>query len=438
MANVLTHLQQFSFALSLYESVLENFAALGIVHAAELPKLHATIGGLYLQKEELEKAEDHLTRAITIDGNCLSAYENLVAVYASQKNEERLREVWGSLEPLLDVGAFNSEMESVASLLFNFGTAYALLMKDKLDQAGEQAVAFYERALAYDGGNWDVKLQLARVLVIKGDGLDEQGGVNEKWERAKALLEGFSEYGRELPFGVSPQQKFQVYFCLSGACALCRDIPQAQAAAIEAGKMRYNPDEVHNLQSHLQAFHQGEDLASEIRKQIVESIRRIRFSFRVGKVINKNSIIISGGSFMGYHGTIDSHVEELMGGVKPKKAAVRQFSGKGFYITTDREIACYFAKKKAIEEGRGNPVVLKIYATSDQGLVGQNIPVQSKLSKSVVKQYDFVRSYIDGFEAFPQDYVLENSLEKLRVCSQVDPVNWTDEKYQQFISYWQP
>ena len=436
MANILAHLQQFPFALYLYEAILEGRVAFGITDPAELSKLHATIGGLYLQKEKLEEAERHLNEARKLTPNCLPAYENLVAVYASQKNEENLNKLWISVQPLLTDDAFDGEQESIGSLLFNFGTAYALLMKNKDDPAGDTAIMFYERALKYDSDNWDVKLHLARILVIKSDGLASKEDAKEEWKQARDLLVGFDKYERDLPFGVNLQQKFQVSFCLSGAYALCGDVDLARTAAIEAGKMRYSPDEVHNLQSYLQAFHKGDSLVPQLQEQIVESIRKMGFSFRVGKVINKNSIIISGESSMGYHGTIDCYIDELKEGVKPKKVAVRQFSGEGFYIATDREAACYFAKKKQKEEKKGEPVVLEIYAASDQGLVGQNVSTRARLTKEVTKQYDFVKSYIDGLEAFSQYYVLENSLKKLRVLPQVTQVNWTDGDYEQFISHW--
>lgn len=420
MANILAHLQQFEFALALYENILAN-TRLYLTHnffdQSEIVKLFTAVGGIYLKMENYEEAEKHLLQAISLDESYLASYENLVAVYASQQNEAQLDNLWSQLELL---GILEGQQEKTESVLFNFGTAYLLLVKDASDPRLEKAKSFYERSLKQDPDCIDSKIMLARVLVISGG--------QQHWELARELLMRKEEDNQ--PFEKAPFVIFQYYFCLASLHALCKNIPEAKKAAIAAGKTRVDPGQVRVLQSYLENFNTVEFGA--FCEQITESIKKVEFSYRIGRLINPRAVIFDACSYIGYHGTIDRHANSIRNEIIPSGATNRQFEGKGFYIAEDREIASYFAFRKAMEEG-GRPVLVKIYSKS--GLVGREVSPRFKVKKEAT-QYDFIKSKIDGYEAYHQHYVFEDSLEKLRASEELEPVTWTEEEFQAFLKKW--
>lgn len=97
MANILTRLQQYPFALSLFEQILNIsplYLSLNYYDPFEIVKLHSTAGGLCLKMEKYGEAEKHLLKALQLDKNYLVAYDNLTAVYSSQKNKTKLDDLW--------------------------------------------------------------------------------------------------------------------------------------------------------------------------------------------------------------------------------------------------------------------------------------------------------------------------------------------------------
>lgn len=428
MANILAHLQQYQFALDLYQCILENFYTylkLGVFGTQEIAKLYTNLGVLYLKVENFQQAEEHLLKAIDLDKNYLSAYQNLAGVYAVKKDKANLIDLWKQIKPSIDTFVKIYNNEALSPLLFNFGTAYVLLAENPSDRACTTAKEFYKLSLSHDRDNWDTRIQFARILALE----DNQ----EQWIEAKNLLSNFENYEKTLVFEVSPLQKFQLYFFLSGILSLCNDIGAAKEAAIKAGKTSIDKDKVHTLQSYLNNFNKIDK--STFNEQIRESIRKISFNFRIGKLVNSENIIINQNSFIGYHGTTDNYIEGFKNGIMPRDATIRQFKGKGFYIAENRDIACYFAMKKARDEKKGSPILWKIYA-SQLSLVGQEVDAKAKLKKGITIDYDFVKAPIDGFEAYSQYYVFENSLEKLKPPVDFETVNWNDERYDQFLLGW--
>jgi tetratricopeptide (TPR) repeat protein len=374
------------------------------------------MGALYLRQEVWIKAEEFLKKALEMDSAYAPALENLVAVYASQKDKQKLSGLWSQVEPLLP-RIKPEEQSTYSSILFNFGTAYALMGKDWLKQAQE----FYEKSLELDNDNWDTRIHWARILAI-----------TEEFPKAAQLLIGYESLvsAGESFFGEFPFRDFQVYFCRAGIQAIKGDLKEAEQSAILAGKTNCNPDETRNLQTHLYNLKQENPNTEELHGQILESIRKMEFTFRVGKALNKKSITFRENDFVGYHGTIDTYVDDFKDGIKPKKSKIRQFKGEGFYIAPDRKIACYFAMKKQKDEGRGTPIILHVYAS--KSLVGNNT-VTNKRERNY---YDFFHASIDGFENFSQFYVQETSLNKLTLAKDYESVDWTEDDYKKFMNSW--
>lgn len=454
VALTLAHLQQYSFALYLYESILLNIQSYrkeGMIDFKEEVKLHTTLGGLYTQQQRFEEAESHLLQALelyrateqggssqsedeekessvharSVDTTALGIYKNLAAVYACQSDKDKLSALWDQLKPELDGIARSNPGEAVSGLLFNFGTAYALSAKGPDDPDFEQAKPFYRLSLKYDPNNWDTRIHLARVLAIQAN--------SDQWSEAKELLTGFEEYESTLPFGISPPERFRFYFYFSGVLALCQKIEEAKKAAIEAGKTRADPEKVLVLQSFLNNV-RGVDHPT-LCTQIRESLAKLDFPVRIGKFVNPQSILIPPNTIVGYHGTTDAYISEFQEGIKPRSSESNQFKGNGFYIAKDKEIASYFAMKKVREEGRGNPVLLTIYSCQKE-LVGHEVEPHSKLKKDVSVQYDFIQAPIDGFEKYPQLLVFEKSCKLIRPSADFERVEWSEDEYQEFIKGW--
>ena len=422
MANILSHLQQYDFALSLYEQILNIsplYLRLNLFNPSEIVKLHSTIGGLCLKLEKYVDAEYHLLKAIQLDKTYLVAYENLIAVYSSQKDKPLLDGLWILVEPLI---ANTDQTELASSILFNFGTAYTVLAKEASDPQLETGKEFYRRALECDPDNLGAKIMLARVLVISGERRD--------WEQAKDLLTQKRDTSH--PFEEAPFKLFQRHYCLAGILALLNEIPEAKKAAIEAGKTRVDPAQVHLLQSYLENHNKVE--YATFCAQIIESIRKVEIGCRIGKFINPEAIPIEAGNFIGYHGTTDSFAAEIQKKIVPCGAKNRQFDGKGFYIAENKDIARFFAIRKAREEQQGRPVLLKVYSTAK--LVGQVVDPFFKVKKGVSTQYDFIKSQINGYEAFHQHYVFETSLDKLSASEEQEPVTWSDQEFDAFLKTW--
>ena len=419
MAHILAQLQQYRFSLHLYTNILELFdvfVAVGALDASDKIKVYTSMGAIHLSLEEYAEAEGFLQKALQMDPSYAPALENLAAVYASQKDESKLSHLWSQVEPLLP--DLKSDLQSTFStILFNFGTAYALMGKDKLKKAQE----FYEKSLELNNDNWDTRIHWARTLALTGG-----------FSKAEELLIGYASRKSvgESPFGEFPYRDFQVYFCLAGIQALNGNLSNAEKGAILAGKTHCDPDETTNLQAYLKELKGPKPNKEQLHGQIQESIRKMGFTFRIGKITNEKSLTFHENAFIGYHGTIDVYLDDFKNGIKPKKSAIRQFSGEGFYIAPDRDIACYFAMKKMKDEGRGTPVILPIYA--DKTLVGKPEPTK----KNENTHYDFFQAEINGFEKFSQFYVQENSLTKLRLAKVHEKVDWTEANYNKFMKSW--
>ncbi len=431
MANVLAFLQQVPFALLLYESMLKNaniYQSRGMFSSEEVIKLHIGIGALYSQLSNFEKAEEHLKVAIEMDPRNLSTCINLVSVYAFLENEEKLNQLWQELESQLPELAKQGEKEEIGALLGNFGTAYVLLAKEASSESLTRAECFYDQALRYDPDNWDAKVHWARVLIIK------EGDNKGEWTTAKKLLESALDKKQDtILFDPNPLRKFQVYFCLSGTSILCGDTKEAKKWAIEAAKTGVDSTETKHLMGYVNGALKADK--QKLYKQIRESIRKMEFPSPVGS-LNPQSISISGGAPMGYHGTTDTHLESFRKeGIVPRRAEERQFKGKGFYTTRDQGMASYFAYKKAKEEGEGNPILIKIYAVQNTNLTGIGTGVRANIKK-LFKEYQFIEAPIDGFEKFFQYYVFEHSLKKLRLSQEVESVEWDDQRFEEFEKAW--
>lgn len=423
IADLLIRLQQYEFSLFLHQRLLgalDKLIAAGYFENTDRVKLLTRIGTIYYFQQDLKNAEKYLCEALQMDNACLNAYTNLVSVYADLKNENKLDEISITVRRLLNGSKAESEKDDFSEVFFNLGTAYVML-----DQKGlEKAQECYRLSIQYNPNNWGARIHLARVLVIT-NGLEE----------ARSLLLPFvgNSSSEENTFGESPQTVFQIYFCLAGVIAILGDTGQATQIAQKAGSTRYDSEETTNLLRYINALRDPKNDKATIMQEFITSIRKMGFTFRVGKIINPQPIIFNPKEFVGYHGTIDCFLDNFKEGIKPQKAETRQYRGKGFYLTHDRAIACYFAKKKAIDEKKGNPVLIKVYARKE--LTGKNIEVKTQPNTKTEQEYDFIHSEIDGFEAYRQYYVLENSLQKLSIHSleDVDKVDWTDKDYEDFI-----
>jgi tetratricopeptide (TPR) repeat protein len=419
VANILIHLQQFPFALHLYQNMLEafdGFVQFKVLNASDKPQLYTSLGVLYSFQDNFEEAEKHLKLAISLDRQCLNAYLNLIAVYARQKSETELDDLWRGLEPLIDSFG-QSQNDALSVIFFNLGTAYVLLDKPQL----EKAQYFYRISLERDRNNWDTKLYLSRVFTWVGN-----------YSEAEQLLVPYLNRtdGQDLPFDESPLRDFQIYFCLAGLSAFLGNLDQALKGLAKAGQTKHNAEQTNSLQGYLAALKDPKTDKEPVKKEIVESIRRMAFSCRVGKFIDEKSITINPQILLGYHGTADVYASDITSGIKPKNSEKRQFKGEGFYIAEDRNTASYFAMKKVRQEKRGNPILLKVYAS--QELSGKQVPVKYKIKSSTTNCYDFLKAPIIGFESSAQYYVFESSLKKLKVSEQSEPVSWTEKEYEDF------
>lgn len=421
---ILLQLQQYPFALSLYQKMLNAFSAfvqLGVLKESDKLSVHSTIGMINLMLGEVTKAEYHLFQAKTLNPSHLATYKNLVVVYADLKDESKLESLWKEIEPFLNQPEFQNSKWLLSGILFNLGSAYIMLRENNFKK-GQQ---FYRLSLEQDKNNWDTRLHLARTLVFTED---LQGALECLIDYANR------ESGPDSPFVEFPKRDFQVYFCLAGISAILGDLSNAEKWAIEAGKTSIDPQETKNLQAYLKALKDKKTDKIALHEEIRTSIRKMEFSCRVGKIIDQKSISIHPGTIVGYHGTTDLFASDFKKGVQPRERNIGQFKGTGFYIASNKDIACYFAMKKARDEGKGKPVLLQIYATQD--LVGKGIEMGDKINKEMNSRYDFVQAPIDGWEAFNQYYIFENSLGKLKPSDDITSVDWTEEEYNKFMKDW--
>jgi len=459
IANILTRFQQYKFAIELYKCILKNidcYIKADIFEKSEIVNLHIAIGGIYalqgtndlgagklredqqpsldqavanLHANSLDIGEQFLLEAIKLDKERLDSYSNLAGIYAAQKDENKLMDLWKQLELLLNHCNNEERKKSFSAPLFNLGSAHAGLMKDLKDPACEHSQKFYKLSLECDPNNWDAGYCLARILAIHENA--------EYWIKAQELFDGLKTSESLLPFGLSPLKKFSFYFCYSGILALCDDISGAKQMAIEASQSKeirqseQGLEKIQVLQSYLDHYKKI-DLRI-FQQEILKSIRTLQFDFPLGKWIHPTPLSIPRGNFIGYHGTIDLYLDEFANGIQPRQVEKRQFRGGGFYMTDDKEAASYFAMKKSKEEGVGAPILLKIYNSDQSTLIGQKVNSQKKIRREVFVHYHFIQSPIDGSEAFSQYYFPENSLYHLNVADSFEKVVWDENQYNAFM-----
>jgi tetratricopeptide (TPR) repeat protein len=421
MANLLLKLKQFQFAIELYDIMIRNFALFSR-HKALPPSARTHIftakATAHFFLDEKEPAEEAFKEALRLDPDNFEAYQNLIGLYARSKRFTELEELWKEVQRAIEKSG-ECKSERIGDVLFNLGAAFS-----HIEDQVPRAQFFFHESLKYDSDNWDTKLHLARTLAVTK---------NDK--EAKNLLIGYlglsnAERG---PFQASSQMNCRIYFVLAGISAICGDIDKAKKAAIEAGKTKFCPEETGNLQRYLRALEQKTGDARCVIEEIRASILKMAFTYRVGSVINSQSIRMSAGTFVGYHGTSYKFVEEFANGIAPKRSKIRQYEGRGFYVTDNRDMASYFAMKKTEEVGT-RAILIKVYAK--QGLVGEKTSTFKE--KRASAGYDFIQSNIDGLEAFSQSYVFETSLHKLRpeLGAGVEPVGWTPKEYKDFADTW--
>lgn len=422
IAGILIHLQQFRFSLYLYQKILDffdQFVEAGIFKPEDKIRLLNTMGVICFLQKDMEGAETYFKQALTLDQKCLKAYANLTAVYSQERNEEKIEALWKELElviPHID----QDQNEELSALLLNFGTAYAVLGKEKF----EKAEGFYRRSLASNRCNWNARIYLSRILTA-------QGVYSEAHEILKTCLE--PSQTQDVPFGHSSFKDFQIYFCLSGITALLGQLDKAESLAIEAGKTHVSSTQTTHLQRYLKALKNPLCDLEGIKEEIKNSILKMGFECCVGRLLNKRKVKIEVGRLIGYHGTLSSHVQGFLSrGVLQKRSDIRQFKGEGFYIAHDKDVAAYFAMKKAKEQEDPSlkPVIIEVYAHSE--LVGKEVQIKDKPTKVMKKEFDFLQAPIDGFESYHQYYVFERSLKRLTIGKTTEAVEWTDEEYEAF------
>lgn len=262
-------------AIELYISYLDSFDALaenGFIGISQKVPICAAIGTLYTQLEEFEKAENFLERALAQDRDFSIAYQNLVVLFALQKDGEKLRALWNRLEPIIQNLSSERDRENFSPVVFNLGTAFGVLGREHL----KQAQRFYRLSLELDSQNRDALLHLARALSLTSDFA----------EGRDLLLRYFaSKYLDGNPFLEFDANDFRAYFCLSGLHALLGEWDQADATADQARTCLQNED-TQNLQNYIQALKKSPG-SDELRNSIKESIRMIKFQFRVGKFVEE-------------------------------------------------------------------------------------------------------------------------------------------------------
>ena len=258
---------------------------------SERVKIYAIVGGLCVALKDFTKAEWYLREAIRMDEACLAAYAHLVVICIEQKDEAKLSALWGQVQAL-------GQRKSLSALLIVFGSGYACLGKEWLGKAE----GFFRQSL--------------RIVSIGRRGLfGKDGCCDGRYEEAEQLLRLGELSVSEMPFGEFPSRDFMVCFCMAGIKALLGKMEEADTWAVRAGKTHVCRDETSNLQSYLFELRKSND-QERFHEAIRGAIYSLGFSFRVGKIVNSESIVVNEKSFVGYHGTLDDDVKEFEEGIK--------------------------------------------------------------------------------------------------------------------------
>jgi tetratricopeptide (TPR) repeat protein len=430
IADLLAKLQQFKFAAHLYETILENynkFVFEKCLTEAQIAPLYTALGACYLNRQEFEKAEEYFNKAIEHDKNYMVGLQNLAAVYALKNDEQKLDRLADRIKLMIKDSHLPTPKSIYSSILSNLGGAYASFAKEHSHL--EKALPYLQLAIEDDPSHFETRLLLARIFVLLGH-------IDESEKHLKICHHELTNKDRV--FGINDESKHIVNFCYASVMALKGDIKAAQQHAIEAGKIRFDLDESHNLMQYISGLREEKIDKDAIYTQLKEAVGKISFKYRLGKMINHtDNRSFEKGALVGYHGTTDFFLEDIQKEIKPCKAKDRQYKGDGFYIAVDREVASYFAFKKAKEEGKGKPIILKVQACRE--LIGKSVPsgYKTKLDPSKEgKRYDFIQSKINGFEAYSQYYIFESSLEKIKAQASIEQVVWSDKEYQKFVKDW--
>ena len=418
----LGQLGRFEYSLTLYKTFLDAFdrlAKAGTIAEKERVKLHIVIGMLHTNLNQFKQAEEHLLIALKIDNARLIAYDILLKIYSEKKDKNKIAALWDRFKPLSNNSTGQLEEAEISNTLFNFGNAYGSFGADYLTEGR----VFYERSLELDEQNNLSKVSLARIHAFKGE-----------FAKAKQLLMPYLESSTSYrsPFNEAPLIEYQVYFTISGIMTILGDFDLAKRAYLKAAKTGYSK-EIQLLWGYIETLKDPVH-KERLPNEIMVSLLQFEFRFRVGRLISDKAITFTKGQFVGYHGTT-SPEEDFQNGIQPKKAVTSQHGESGFYISDTIEMARYFAMKRAKEEGKGIPRVLKIVANKE--LTGQEI--ESRAIKSRAKtQFDFFRSKIDGWEFFNQYFFPEQCANPdYLTIAEVENVGWTDQEYQQFLGSWE-
>jgi hypothetical protein len=120
-----------------------------------------------------------------------------------------------------------------------------------------------------------------------------------------------------------------------------------------------------------------------------------------------------------YHGTSDVHLNSLKRGIEPQTGAnfesLSQF-GEGFYTTTNKAAAQFFAENAADIWG-GNPIVIqfKITRRKYQQLKGYEVTTSEyqryswQMPQHFITNHDYLHGLISGFEDLGWTQVKFNS-----------------------------
>ncbi|MFY7843084.1 MAG: tetratricopeptide repeat protein [Rhabdochlamydiaceae bacterium] len=395
-----------------------------------LADVYVSHGYYYLDLDDFEKAKKYLTKAIQLDPKNIVALRALAIVFAETSNLEKFNALAEEAKNLHRQDLNQQDKEDLSGFFYNI--AIGLLRVDPSNTNFNQMIEYLKLSQELNDKHLPTQSSCAQILVYL-DKMEEAykllKSCYDKLEDNPLYYEEF--YKNELLFGSLPADKHKAFFCYAAILALRGDLIEAKKVVIKAHPLKINPDEIGNLERYISRLENKNIDNEPTKQQIKQSIYKLSFDYRIGKLSDEKSLVIPQGSFVGYHGTTDMYAASIIQEIKPQKNPTRQFKGKGFYLAEDIEIASYFAMKKAKHEKEGHPVILKIFAEKE--LIGKqsNYP-----RKNDHRSFDFISNKISGFEKFSQFYVMENSLKKIKANEEIEKFLWSDSDYEKFQNDW--
>ena len=399
----------------LLERLLNRIEQLGeesVISNDEKADLNIALGSNYVRLRRYSDGSKSLKVALGKGQHCASLLQNLIICLGMEGDLEGIREIE---ELLTQRERYHSE--EFSDVYYNMGTFVARYEGEFKKSSSD----YFRLALKLDGNNYSARLFLARNYALR----------SEFVQALELFHDGDQQFGT-LPNDLESQIRFYYLFSYSCMLAIAGQFDKAEEISRTVGKTKVSKIATTDLKAYIEALRKSRESANaeEVRTQIVEALKKFEFSYSVGRLIDQHSLFFPTDEIIGYHGTVKVYQESLQEKIMPMKGSlVRQFNGKGFYVTKDLEAAMHFATLKQWELGGGEPIVIEIVA--NRNIVGK-LGHRGKVKESKLQPYDFFRAAIEGMEVYSQYVFFERSLCKIQAgdVKEVDWVEWDPDAFE--------